>query len=187
MPYQSVNPTRDDSLKSFEDLKNAQSEMALENAASGSETWRHKTLAHRVVVAANAAAIMRARVEEFARPVMVEMGKGVDEARREVLFGAEIIDFCAESSGRYLAPEDIKADSRFEAAEGRRPVLFCVQARNCSYDQLARFAAPNLLAGNVVMVKHAERVPKSAIAFEMLWLEAGAPLGAYTNLLIADD
>ena len=186
MTYQSVTPTSNDSLETFEDLRNAQSEIALQTAASGSKTWRHKTLAQRVDVAAFAAAIMRARVDEFARPVMAEMGKDIDEARREVLFGAEIIDFCAESSGRSLAPEDIKPDSRQEAA-GRRPVLFCVQARNCSYDQLARFAAPNLVAGNVVMVKHAESVPESAIAFEMLWLEAGAPLGAFTNLLIADD
>ena len=187
MTYQSVTPTSNDSLETFEDLRNAQSEIALEAAASGSKTWRHKTLAQRVDVAAFAAAIMRARVDEFARPVMAEMGKDIDEARREVLFGAEIIDFCAESSGRYLAPEGIKPDSGHEAAEGRRPVLFCVQARNCSYDQLARFAAPNLVAGNVVMVKHAESVPESAIAFEMLWLEAGAPRGAFTNLLIADD
>ncbi len=186
MTHQSVNLTSDNNL-TFEDLKAAPSVMALETAASGSKTWRHKTFAQRVDVAAFAAAIMRARVDEFARPVMAEMGKDIDEARREVLFGAEIIDFCVESSGRYLAQEGIKPDAGHAAAEGRRPVLFCVQARNCSYDQLARSAAPNLVAGNVVMVKHAESVPESAIAFEMLWLEAGAPLGAFTNLLIADD
>jgi succinate-semialdehyde dehydrogenase/glutarate-semialdehyde dehydrogenase len=66
-------------------------------------------------------------------------------------------------------------------------VLFGVQPWNFPFYQLARFAAPNLMAGNVVMVKHAGCVPQCAIAFEKLWLEAGAPAGAYTNLLISHD
>jgi succinate-semialdehyde dehydrogenase/glutarate-semialdehyde dehydrogenase len=66
-------------------------------------------------------------------------------------------------------------------------VLFGVQPWNFPYYQLARFAAPNLMAGNVAMVKHAGCVPQCAIAFEKLWLEAGAPAGAYTNLLISHD
>ena len=64
-------------------------------------------------------------------------------------------------------------------------MLFGVQPWNFPYYQLARFAAPNLMAGNVVMVKHAGCVPQCAIAVEKLWLEAGAPAGAYTNLLIS--
>ena len=66
-------------------------------------------------------------------------------------------------------------------------MLFGVEPWNFPYYQLARFAAPNLMAGNVVMVKHAGCVPQCAIAFEKLWLEAGAPAGAYTNLLISHD
>lgn len=66
-------------------------------------------------------------------------------------------------------------------------VLFGVQPWNFPYYQLARFAAPNLMAGNVVMVKHAGCVPQCAIAFAKLWLDAGAPAGAYTNLLISHD
>ena len=66
-------------------------------------------------------------------------------------------------------------------------MLFGVEPWNFPYYQLARFAAPNIMAGNVVMVKHAECVPQCAIAFEKLWLEAGAPAGAYTNLRISHD
>jgi succinate-semialdehyde dehydrogenase/glutarate-semialdehyde dehydrogenase len=66
-------------------------------------------------------------------------------------------------------------------------ILFGVQPWNFPYYQLARFAAPNLMAGNVVMVKHASCVPQCAIAFEQLLLEAGAPVGAYTNLMISHD
>ena len=66
-------------------------------------------------------------------------------------------------------------------------MLFGVEPWNFPYYQLARFAAPNVMAGNVVMVKHAECVPQCAIAFERLWLEAGAPAGVYTNLRISHD
>ena len=66
-------------------------------------------------------------------------------------------------------------------------VIFCVEPWNFPYYQLARVAGPHLMAGNVLMVKHAANVPQSAIAFEKLWIEAGAPAGLYTNLLISHD
>ncbi len=58
---------------------------------------------------------------------------------------------------------------------------------NFPYYQLARVAGPHLMAGNVLMIKHASCVPQCAIAFEKLWIEAGAPLGLYTNLLISHN
>ena len=66
-------------------------------------------------------------------------------------------------------------------------VIFCVEPWNFPYYQLARVAGPHLMAGNVVLVKHAGIVPQCAIAFEKLWIEAGAPVGLYTNLLISHD
>ncbi len=137
-------------------------------------SWRETTLSQRAAVAARAASILRERAEEFARSVTSEVGELLEEARREVTLGAEIIEFYARTAGQPSSPEG-------------RPLLFCVQPGNCSYDQLARLSAPNLLAGNIVMVKHSGKVPQSALAFEQLWLEAGAPMGAYANLLISYD
>jgi succinate-semialdehyde dehydrogenase / glutarate-semialdehyde dehydrogenase len=65
--------------------------------------------------------------------------------------------------------------------------IFGVQPWNFPYYQLARFAAPNIMAGNVVMVKHAGCVPQCALAFEKLWREAGAPDGLYTNLFVSHE
>ena len=84
MAYQSVNPYDGKILKTFEELTDKQLETALENAAACFETWRHRTFAERAGVAAKAAAIMRARTDEFARPVTLEMGKLIDQARGEV-------------------------------------------------------------------------------------------------------
>jgi succinate-semialdehyde dehydrogenase/glutarate-semialdehyde dehydrogenase len=131
---------------------------------------------------------MRARIDEFARPVTLEMGKLIDQARGEVVLSADIIDYYAKNAERFLAPEHLKPSSgEAEVESSPFGVLFGVQPWNFPYYQLARFAAPNLMAGNVVMVKHAGCVPQCAIAFEKLWMEAGAPLGAYTNLLISHD
>jgi succinate-semialdehyde dehydrogenase/glutarate-semialdehyde dehydrogenase len=103
-----------------------------------------------------------------------------------VQLSADILDYYAKNAEGFLAPQTLQPDSG-EAAIEIAPlgVIFGVQPWNFPYYQLARFAAPNLMAGNVVMVKHAGCVPQCAIAFEKLWREAGAPAGAYTNLLIS--
>lgn len=186
MTYQSVNPYDGKILKTFEGLTDRQLESALETAATCFESWRHTTFTERATVVAKAAAIMRARIDEFARPVTLEMGKLIDEARGEVLLSADILDYYAKNAECFLAPQHLTPSSgEAEVESAPFGVLFGVQPWNFPYYQLARFAAPNLMAGNVVMVKHAGCVPQCAIAFEKLWLEAGAPAGAYTNLRIS--
>jgi succinate-semialdehyde dehydrogenase/glutarate-semialdehyde dehydrogenase len=188
MAYQSVNPYDGKILKTFEELTDKELEIALETAATCFEAWRHTTFAQRAAVVAKAAAIMRARIDEFARPVTLEMGKLIGQARGEVVLSADIIDYYAKNAERFLAPERLKPSSgEAEVESSPFGVLFGVQPWNFPYYQLARFAAPNLMAGNVVMVKHAGCVPQCAIAFEKLWVEGGAPVGAYTNLLISHD
>jgi succinate-semialdehyde dehydrogenase/glutarate-semialdehyde dehydrogenase len=188
MTYQSVNPYDGKTLKIFEQLTDEQLETALKTAAICFETWRRTTFAKRAAVVAKAAALLRARVDEFARPVTIEMGKRINEARGEVALSADILDYYAKNAKRFLAPQHLKPSSgEAEVVSTPLGVLFGVQPWNFPYYQLARFAAPNLMAGNVVMVKHAGCVPQCAIAFEKLWLEAGAPAGAYTNLLISHD
>lgn len=188
MSYQSVNPYDGEILQTFQELTDQQVETAIETAAACFETWRRTSFARRAVVVARAATIMRARLDEFARPVTLEMGKLIEQARGEVALSADIIEYYANNAKRFLAPHRLKPSSG-KAVVQSSPlgVLFGVQPWNFPYYQLARFAAPNLMAGNVVMVKHAGCVPQCSIAFEQLWLEAGAPAGAYTNLLISHD
>ena len=188
MSYQSVNPFDGKILKTFTETTDAELETAIATAATCFNIWRHTSFAERAKIAAKAAAIMLERIDEFARPMTLEMGKLIEEARGEVLLSANIIDYYAKHAEDFLAPVTLKPSSG-EAVIESSPlgVLFGVQPWNFPYYQLARFAAPNLMAGNVVMVKHAGIVPQCAIAFEKLWLEAGAPAGAYTNLLVSHD
>jgi succinate-semialdehyde dehydrogenase/glutarate-semialdehyde dehydrogenase len=188
MPYESIQPYDGKLLESFKEHTDKELEAAVSTAATCFTMWRQKSFAERAAVTAKAAALMRASVDEFARPITLEMGKRIDEARGEVMLSADIVDYYANHAERFLAPETLHPGSG-EAVIESSPigVLFGVEPWNFPYYQLARFAAPNIMAGNVVMVKHAECVPQCAIAFEKLWLEAGAPAGVYTNLRISHD
>ena len=188
MTYQSINPYDGKTLKTFDELTDPQLETALETAATCFKAWQQTSFADRATVVIKAAAIMREHIEEFARPITLEMGKLIEQARCEVLLSADILDYYAKNAESFLSPQYLKPSSG-EALIKSTPfgVLFGVQPWNFPYYQLTRFTAPNLMAGNVIMVKHASCVPQCAIAFENLWLEAGAPVGAYTNLLISHD
>ncbi len=188
MRYQSVNPYNGVVLETFEEFSDRQPEAALATSSACFKTLHQTTFAERAAVVAKVAALMRTRVDELARSVTLEMGKLIEEARGEVMLSADILDYYARNAERFLAPEHLAVGSG-EAVVQSLPVgvLFGVEPWNFPYYQLARLAAPNLMAGNVVMVKHARSVPRCASAFEQVWLDAGAPVGAYTNLRISYD
>jgi succinate-semialdehyde dehydrogenase / glutarate-semialdehyde dehydrogenase len=188
MSYQSVNPYNGELVRSFEEQTDQVLDEAIATAADCFEAWRKLSYNERAAVVSKAAAIMRDRAKEFARPVTLEMGKLFAESLGEVALSADILDYYATHAERFLAPERLDPESG-EAVVESSPlgVLFGVQPWNFPYYQLARFAGPNLMAGNVVMVKHSGTVPQCAIAYEQLWRDAGAPEGAYTNLLISHD
>ena len=189
MAYQSTNPFNGKLLQTFEQIDDAQLEEKLKRASDCFENvWRQKTFTERSSVLARAAAILRERPQEFAELITLEMGKLLPQSLGEVALSAAILDYYAEHAERFLAPEKL-ATHRGEAMVESSPigVLFGVEPWNYPYSQIVRFAAPNLMAGNVVMVKHASNVPQCALAFERLMQEAGAPEGAYTNLFISKD
>ncbi|MGA9917275.1 MAG: NAD-dependent succinate-semialdehyde dehydrogenase [Paraburkholderia sp.] len=188
MAYQSVNPNNGKVLKSFEKLTDAQLEKSIAAAETCFQTGKHTTYAQRAEIVAKAATLMRQNVDEFARLATLEMGKRIDEARGEVKFSADILAYYAEHAKTFLAPTKLNPKVG-EAHMENSPfgVLFCVEPWNFPYYQLARVAGPQLMAGNVLVVKHAGCVPQCAIAFEKLLLDAGAPKGAYTNLLISHE
>ncbi len=188
MSYQSFNPASGKLVKSFDEITDSQFEDKVATAAHCYETWRHTTYRERAVIVAKAAEIMKSRVDELAQIMTVEMGKRIGEARGEVEFSAQILAYYAKNAEKFLAP--VKLHPEFgEAHMESSPigVIFGVEPWNFPYYQLARVAGPHLMAGNVLMVKHASCVPQCAIAFEKLWVEAGAPAGLYTNLLISHE
>ena len=186
MAYQSINPNDGKLGMSFEHLGSAQLETALAGADSCFRTWKQTTFAARAAILRKAASLLRGDVDAFARLATLEMGKRIAEARGEVRFSADILDYYADHAESFLAPVRLNPKTG-EAHMESSPfgVLFCVEPWNFPFYQLARVAGPQLMAGNVLLVKHAACVPQCAIAFEQLLRDAGAPVGAYTNLLIS--
>jgi succinate-semialdehyde dehydrogenase/glutarate-semialdehyde dehydrogenase len=186
MAYQSLNPATGKLVKSFPEITDAEFEAKIAVAATCYATWRHKPYTERAAIMSRAAAILAARVDEFAQPMTVEMGKRINEARGEVEFSSRILAYYAKNAEKFLAPVKLHptiGDAHMESSP--IGVIFAVEPWNFPYYQLARVAGPHLMAGNVLLVKHASCVPQCAILFEKLMIEAGAPAGLYTNLLIS--
>ena len=188
MTYQSTNPNDGKLLKSYEHLNAAQLDKSLSAADACYQTWKLKSYAERAVIVNEAARLMHAHVDEFAKLATLEMGKRIDEARGEVKFSGDILAYYAKNAEAFLAPVKLHpkvGEAHMESSP--TGVIFCVEPWNFPYYQLARVAGPQLMAGNVIVVKHAGCVPQCAIAFEKLWIDAGAPAGLYTNLLISHE
>jgi len=186
MAYQSVNPNDGKLLKSFEHMSPVELETSLATAETCFQTWKHTSYAERAVVITKAAALLRGHVDDFAVLETLEMGKCINEARGEVTLSADILSYYAQHAESFLAPATLHPQAGEAHIESSPTgVLFCVEPWNFPYYQLARVAGPQLMAGNVLVVKHAACVPQCAIAFEKLLRDAGAPVGAYTNLRIS--
>jgi len=186
MSYQSINPNDGKTLKSYDDMSDQQLDAAIATADASFASWKKKSYAERAVIVAKAASLMHAQLEDLARLATLEMGKCINEARGEVAYSGDILAYYAKNAEAFLAP--VKLNPKVgEAHMESSPlgVLFCVEPWNFPYYQLARVAGPQLMAGNVLVVKHAGCVPQCAIAFEQLLIAAGAPLGVYTNLQIS--
>jgi len=186
MTYQSVNPADGKLFKKFEELTDKQLEDKIVAAEACFENWKKKSYAERAKVVNKAAKLLHEQADHFARIMTSEMGKRISEAKGEVEFSSEILTYYAKNAERFLADVPLHP-SHGEGHMESSPIgiVFCVEPWNFPYYQLARVAGPHLMAGNTIVVKHAGCVPQCAIAFERLLLDAGAPPGLYTNLLIS--
>jgi succinate-semialdehyde dehydrogenase / glutarate-semialdehyde dehydrogenase len=188
MTYQSINPFSGEPVETYNEMSDQELEAAIAAAATCFETWRKKSYAERAVIIAKAAALMHKNVDSLAHTMTLEMGKRIGEARGEVEFSSRILAYYAKNAERFLAPVKLHptvGEAHMESSP--MGVIFGVEPWNFPYYQLARIAGPHLMAGNTLVVKHAGIVPQCAIAFEQLLIEAGAPLGLYTNLIISHD
>ncbi|EJZ58223.1 NAD-dependent aldehyde dehydrogenase [Pseudomonas fluorescens R124] len=188
MAYLSVNPSDGQELERFEEISDLELEEKLAAANRCFQIWKHTSFAKRAAIISKAAELMHSRAHDFARLATLEMGKRIEEARAEVKFSADILDYYAQKAERFLERQRLHP-KQGEAHIESSPIgiVFGVEPWNFPYYQLARIAGPQLMAGNVLVVKHAGCVPQCAIAFEALLLEAGAPAGLYTNLMISHE
>lgn len=189
MTYQTTNPYNEQVVQTFTAHTDAELDGVLGAAADVFENdWRQRGYDERKAIVKKAAALLKEQRDDFAKLITLEMGKLLKEAQQEVSLCVKILDYYADNAEQFLAPKTI-AVKRGEASVEIAPigVIFCVEPWNFPYYQLARVAGPNLMAGNTLVVKHASNVPQCALAFEKLFLDAGAPVGAYTNVFISSE
>ena len=188
MPYRSVNPATGEVLKTFAEHTDNQVMDALSKADRAFRSWAGRPFSERSTVIGRSAQILRVKKEELARLATLEMGKRIAESRGEVELAASIMQYFADNAEAFLAPKklnSIMGDAHLEYSP--LGVLLSIQPWNYPYYQLARFAAPHLMAGNTMLVKHAPGVPQCALAFEAVLQEAGIPDSVYTNLFLSND
>ncbi len=197
MAIQTVNPFTNEVVQTFEPATREEVDALLDRATRAFEDWRETPYARRAQLLQGVADKLRDRKAALAQLITLEMGKRISESEAEIDLSADIFAYYADHGARFLADTKLKPD-RGEAIVRHSPigVLLGIEPWNFPFYQVARFAAPNLMIGNVVIVKHASNVPQCALAIEQLFEDAGAPAGVYTNLflpgkqldeIIADD
>ena len=186
MAYQTTNPYTGKVSATFPDATDAEVLQAIENAHNAFLSWRETSFAERAKVMQNAADILRREIDPYATLLTTEMGKLLGEAKAEVQLSADIFEYYAQKAEALLAPEKVPVanPAEGEAVIVHDPlgVLLAIEPWNFPYYQIARIIAPQLSAGNTMLLKHAANVPQSAAAFEKLMRDAGLPEGCFKNL-----
>lgn len=188
MAYKTINPVTNKVIKTFDETTPDVLEKAVAKAAYTYDTWKKTDYKLRAQVLYNVAGLLREKKRELAQIITLEMGKLFAHAEGEVKLSAEIFDYYAKNAESLLA-DKVLNPTHGNAFIRYSPIgaLLGVQPWNFPFYQVARFAAPNIMIGNTVLVKHASNVPQCAIAIEQIFTEAGAPQGLYTNLRLSNQ
>ena len=187
--YAVVNPATGETLATYDTFTDAQAEAAVTAAASAYETWSETPVAERAALVRRVAELHRERRDELAAIIVREMGKPLSAALGEVDFAADITQFYADNAEKITADQPIDILGEGTAVIRKAPigVLLGIMPWNFPYYQVARFAAPNLVLGNTILLKHAPQCPESSAAIEAMYRDAGLPAGAYVNLYVTND
>lgn len=182
--YQVVNPATGDVGQSFDFATDAEVQAALAASDEAFRSWRDLPIAERARVVARVGELFKENSARLGAIATEEMGKPLPEAEGEADFCGDIFNYFATEGPGLAADQEIKTFADGKAYVQKLPIgpLLGIMPWNYPFYQIARFAAPNLVLGNTIILKHAESVPKSALAVQELMDEAGIPEGVYLNI-----
>ena len=189
--YAVVDPSTGNVVKEYPTATDQQIEQALASASTAFREWsKNSTLDDRAALIRRVAELHTERKDELAAIIQREMGKPLDQSVGEVEFSAAIYEFYADNAAKFLADEPIDLLEGDGSAVVRRSavgVLLGIMPWNYPYYQVARFAGPNLVLGNTIVLKHAPQCPESAAAIAQIFRDAGYPEGAYVNVYATNE
>ena len=187
--YQAVNPATGRVVETFDYATDKEIESALAAVHTAYAVWRDVPIAERAKTVRRIGELFAERQAELGALATEEMGKPLAQSKGEAAFCGEIFDYFATEGPELAADQPIKTFSGGKAMVQKLPIgpLLGVMPWNYPFYQIARFAAPNLMLGNTIVLKHAESVPKCALAVEQIMKDAGLPEGAYVNVFATHD
>lgn len=188
MALQAINPATGNVVNEYEEMNAGQLRDRIKAADESYESWRRTGMARRVACLREAGLILADRKDAYAKLMALEMGKPIRDGRAEVDKCAWLCRYVAETAVQTLAPEMIKTDAR-NSFVSFQPigVVLGVMPWNYPFWQVFRFAAPAMMAGNAVLLKHASSVPGTSLAIETVMHKAGFPQSLYQTLLISSE
>ncbi|WP_223692443.1 NAD-dependent succinate-semialdehyde dehydrogenase [Leifsonia poae] len=191
MTYAVTNPATGEIVKTFDTIDDNALGAAIASADDTFRTWSQTTsVDERAALVRRVGELHIERRQELADIIVREMGKPVEQALGEVDFAGAIYEYYADHAAEFLKDEPITLLDGDGSAFVRRSalgVLLGIMPWNFPYYQVARFAGPNLVIGNTILLKHAEQCPESAAAIERMFLDAGFPAGAYVNIYASHE
>jgi len=189
--YAVTNPATGELVKAYLTIGDAELADAIATADRAHREWsRTATIEERAALVRRVGELHLERRGELAEIIVREMGKPVDQALDEVDFCSAIYQYYADNASTLLADEPISLSEGDGSAFVRRSsvgVILGIMPWNYPYYQVARFAGPNLVVGNTILLKHAPQCPESAAAMQTVYDDAGFPKGAYTNIYATND
>ncbi|MCB0870954.1 MAG: NAD-dependent succinate-semialdehyde dehydrogenase [Solirubrobacterales bacterium] len=189
--YAVVNPATGESVKEYPTISDAELETAISAAEGAFRNWSQDTsVADRAAMVGRVGEFHVERREELADIIIREMGKPREQALGEIDFCGDIYGFYADNAEKFLADEPIEllaGDGNAIIRKSAMGPLIGIMPWNFPYYQVARFAGPNLIVGNPVLLKPAPQCPESAAAIQQMMADAGLPAEAYQTILATND
>ena len=185
MSIKTTNPYTNKVVKTFDPLTEEELEQKINTAHTAYESWKTTPIPERAKYLQRVSELMLERKQELAKLITLEMGKLIAQAEAEIAMCASVYAYYAKNSEEFLKDKPLKVEDG-EAFIRYTPkgIILGVEPWNFPFNQVGRITAPNLIAGNVVVIKHASNVPQCAQMIENLFYEAGLPKGIYTNLFL---
>lgn len=187
--YQVVNPANGEAGQPYPELSGEQVQDVLARSDTAYRSWRTTSKDERSALLNRVADLHAERADELAGIIAREMGKPVPEGKGELWLVSDIYRYYASEGPGLLADEPLHPKSGGTAVIRKEPVgpLLGIMPWNFPYYQVARFAAPNLMIGNTIILKHAPQCPESALAMEKIFSDAGLPPDAYINVFASNE
>lgn len=188
MSIQTINPATETILETYPVMTQSAIGQHIEAAQTRFLSWKKVEMQERSQLLLNVAKLLRIKINELAQLMAQEMGKPVTSGCAEIEKCAFVCEHYAQSASAYLAPETIATEHlRSKVYYQPQGIIFAIMPWNFPFWQVFRFAAPNVMAGNVGILKHAPITTGSGLAIEELFLEAGFPEHVFSTMVLTNE